>query len=104
VSDINRDRIQDILESLDHEEDRTQEKVRVAVEEVEDLGREEGLAGQIDDFYGIMADIYLAMGDLKNARKHGKLAVKMLQHYAGFDNMRTDGAVAFMRKLDKMES
>ena len=42
MSDINRDRIQDILESLDHEEDRTQEKVRVAVEEVEDLGREEG--------------------------------------------------------------
>ena len=103
VSDINRGRIQDILESLDHIENRTQENVRAAVDEIEDLGKKEGLAGQIGDFYGIIADIYLQMGDLKNARKYGTMAVKMLQHYAEFDNMRTGAAVAFMGKLDKVE-
>jgi len=104
VSDINRDRIQDILESFDHLENRTQEKVRAALEEAEDLGKKEGLAGQMGDVYSIFADIYLDMGDVKNARKYGRIAVKMLRHYAGHDNMRTDSAVAFMAKLDKLET
>ncbi|KAK0738003.1 hypothetical protein B0T18DRAFT_334134 [Schizothecium vesticola] len=104
VSDVNRGRIQDILESLDQVENRTQENLRAAVDEVEDLGKKEGLAGQIGDFYGIIADIYLKMGDLKNAREYGTMAVKMLQHYADFDNIRTSVAVAFIGKLDKAES
>ena len=78
--------------------------MRAALEEAEDLGKKEGLAGQMGDVYSIFADIYLDMGDVKNARKYGRIAVKMLRHYAGYDNMRTDSAVAFMAKLDKLET
>ncbi|KAK0619545.1 hypothetical protein B0T14DRAFT_566384 [Immersiella caudata] len=103
-SDKNRDRIQQILESLDHNENRTQAKVQAAVDEVEELVVKEGLAGQLGDFHGIIADIYLNVGDLKKARKYGKSAVKLLGHYAGVDNMRTDRAVAFLRELDALEA
>ncbi|KAK4450301.1 N-lysine methyltransferase SMYD2 [Podospora aff. communis PSN243] len=103
TSDKNRDRIQVILESLDHPGNRTQAKVRAAVEEVEDLVVKEGLAGQLGDFYAIIADIYLNMGDLRKTRKSGRNAVKLLQHYAGFDNMRTEKAEEFMRELDALE-
>jgi hypothetical protein len=103
ASDKNRDRIQVILESLDHPGNRTQAKVRAAVEEVEDLVVKEGLAGQLGDFYAIIADIYLNMGDLRKARKSGRNAVKLLQHYAGFDNMRTEKAEEFMRELNALE-
>ncbi|KAK0652654.1 hypothetical protein B0T16DRAFT_406579 [Cercophora newfieldiana] len=103
VSDKNRDRIQEILESLDHLENRTQTKVHAALTETEDLGSKEGLAGQMGDLYAIIADIYFDMGDLNKSRTYGRRAIKMLQHYAGFDNMRTVRAESFMKKLDKLE-
>lgn len=73
------------------------------MDEAEHLGEVEGLAGQMGDLYAIIAEIYLDMGDRKRARKLGRLAIKNLQHYAGFDNLRTDKAAAFMRELDKLE-
>ncbi|KAK5656821.1 hypothetical protein OQA88_4369 [Cercophora sp. LCS_1] len=103
-SDHNRQRIQEVLESLDYPDNQTHEKVKAAIMEVEDLVKQEALEGQLGDFNSIVAELYLDMGDFKLAREHGEVALKMLRKYAGFDNVRTDAAVEFLEKLRKRET
>jgi hypothetical protein len=69
--------------------------------EVEDLVGKEGMVAQIGDLYGIIADVYLAMGDLGLAGSYGELAVELLRHYAGFDSARTQRALVFMEGLER---
>lgn len=102
-SDHNRNRIQDVLESLDYPENQTNQKIKAAIDEVEDLVKQEALDGQLGDFNSIIAELYLDIGDLKLARKHGELAVKLLRKYAGYDNVRTEKAVEFMEKVKSSE-
>lgn len=101
VSDTNRNRIQIILESLDHKANRTPEKVEAALAELEQLTSIEGLDGQVGDCYAIMARVYWEMGDVEKAKKLGKRAVELLRHYAGFDSPRTDEAVEFMWEIEE---
>ncbi|KXX78465.1 N-lysine methyltransferase SMYD2 [Madurella mycetomatis] len=103
TSDRQRRRIQKILEDLDDSANHTPEKVSAATTEVEGLVVEEGMTGQMGDLYSIIANVYLTMGDLKMARSYGKLAVKLLRWYAGFDSARTESAQAFMVKLEGVE-
>jgi len=101
VSNTNRNRIQIILESLDHQVNRTPEKAEAALTELEQLTSVEGLDGQVGDCYAIMARVYWEMGDVEKATKLGKKAVELLRHYAGFDSPRTDEAVEFMLEIEQ---
>ena len=104
MSDYRRNKIQAILESFDHEGNRTHTKVEAALVEVEALAGKEGLAAQMGDFYSIIAEIYLSMGDTRRAKENGERAVKILRQYAGFDNDRTEIAVEFLRRLERRKS
>ena len=100
VSDKNRQRVQDLLESLDHPGNHTHEHVAALTAEVEGLAGTEGLAAQMGDFYGIIADVYLRMRELKLARAYGEMAIELLRHYAGFDGERTEQACEFLRRVE----
>jgi hypothetical protein len=60
------------------------------------------MTGQIGDLYSIIANVYLTMGEMELARSYGKLAVTFLRQYAGFDSLRTQGAMEFMVRLERL--
>ena len=103
VSDRNRHRIQEILEYLDHPENRTPPKIQASLDELVHLANEEGLAGQVGDLYSIIAEIWRDVGDLERAREAGMVAVSNLRHYAGYDNVRTGVTVGFLEGLRALE-
>lgn len=103
LSDRQRNRIQELLAALDDPAHHTHEKVAAATAEVERLVVEEGMTGQMGDLYSIIADAYLAMGDLPMARRYGRRAVELLRWYAGFDSARTESALQFMVRLEGLE-
>ncbi|KAK3986343.1 hypothetical protein QBC44DRAFT_140287 [Cladorrhinum sp. PSN332] len=99
-SDTQRARIQEILEDLDKPESRTPEKLVANIREVEELAEKEGMTAQIGDLYGIIANIFLEIGDSERAREYGETAVRNLRWYAGFDSERAVGAMEFRERLD----
>ncbi|KAK4161208.1 N-lysine methyltransferase SMYD2 [Cladorrhinum sp. PSN259] len=103
-SDIQRARIQQILEELDRPEGRTPEKLIANIKEVEELAHKEGMTAQIGDLYGIIANIFLEIGEPEKAREYSRIAVRNLRWYAGFDSERAEDAMAFRDKLDGKET
>ena len=101
TSDRQRLKVQELLTELDDSVNHTHEKVGAVTAEVEVLVGKEGMVAQIGDLYGIIADVYLAMGDLGLAGIYGELAVELLRHYAGFDSARTQRALGFMEALER---
>ncbi|KAH9899047.1 SET domain-containing protein [Xylariomycetidae sp. FL2044] len=100
ISDRQRNRIQKLLVELDQPEIRTHEKVHERIVEITELCVREGITAQLGDFYNIISDIYLDMGDVGLARKYGEMAVKELRYYAGYDHERTEKAMLFLETLE----
>ncbi|KAK4224916.1 N-lysine methyltransferase SMYD2 [Podospora fimiseda] len=99
-SDHQRARVQELLEELDNPKARTPEKVLNNLRDIEGLAEKEGMTAQIGDLYGIVANIFVEMGEMKLARKYANVAVKNLKWYAGFDSERAVGAIESRERID----
>lgn len=73
------------------------------INEIESLAREEGMTAQTGDLYGIIANLFLEMGEIEMAREYAVVAVRNLRHYAGFDSERAQSAMEFLGRLEDGE-
>ncbi|KAK3370654.1 hypothetical protein B0H63DRAFT_487371 [Podospora didyma] len=103
ASDDNRNRVADILKMLGGGSGLSSGALRAAVAEMEDLVAEEGMAAQIGDLYGIVADVCLTMGNLGMARELAEQTLDVQRWYAGVDNERTTKALEFWQEVNEMK-
>jgi hypothetical protein len=103
ASDFRRQRIQEILEGLDHPENREYDNLMRLADEVLYLIEREGLAAQKGDFYSILAQICLEMGYTHTARSYGGMAVESLRESVGEDSAPALKAMKFMVDLNKQQ-
>lgn len=71
-------------------------------DELDDIMEREGLTAQAGDFYGIIAGVYAAMGEVETGRRYAALAVEKLLHFAGYDDERTVRAKEVLGELGKV--
>jgi len=107
TSDRNRQRVQDILEELDHADTRAalaqsddNSIVAVRLSEIEAIMQEEGIEAQAGDVDSIAAELFLGAGGLGKARTFAQEAVRRLRMFAGADSERTEQAEEFLQRLD----
>lgn len=100
VSDRRRQRIEVIMEQLGQDIDRDHKATDKLVAEIVELCDLEGMLALTGDVHVNIALAWERAGNLELARKHARLAVERLKHYAGEDNERTENAVQFLKQLE----
>ncbi|KAI5918041.1 hypothetical protein F4810DRAFT_726387 [Camillea tinctor] len=99
ISDRRRTNMQRLLEELDEPRYQNHGAINERIDKIIELCNKEGLRAQIGDFYAIIADVFQNLGDLKSAENYGRMAVKELRYYAGYDHERTRNALTFLDNL-----
>lgn len=103
TSDLNKSRIQGILNELKVEKGRTQDTVAVLIKELEGILKAERLDSQAGGFSSILAGMYFQMLDLDKARQYAARAVREYTHYAGYDSEKVESAKGMVNFLDGVE-
>ena len=102
-SDINKGRVQAILDELKVEKGRTMDTVAVLIKELEDITKAERLESQNGGFASILAGMYFQMLDLDKAKAYAARAIREFTHYAGYDSDKLEGAKEMVAFLDGVE-
>ncbi|KAK3356688.1 hypothetical protein B0T25DRAFT_537183, partial [Lasiosphaeria hispida] len=102
-SDVNKLRIQGILDELRLKDNRTHEGVGTLVKELMSILDTERLQAQTGNFASILAGIYFQMEDLANARGYAKQAVDNHMYYIGHDSDKAKDALQMLEFLQSIE-
>jgi hypothetical protein len=85
-SDNRRKRVREIREEIIQQVHKSKFWAAIKLnEELMDILVEEELVAHLGEHYEILARLYFAAGDRKNAEKYGRLALADLQQYGGPD-------------------
>jgi hypothetical protein len=103
TSDLNKSRIQGILNELKVEKGRTQDTVAVLIKELEGILKVERLESQAGGFSSILAGMYFQMLDLDKAKEYAARAVREYTHYAGYESDKVEGAKGMVAFLEGVE-
>ncbi|KAK0710723.1 hypothetical protein B0H67DRAFT_263977 [Lasiosphaeris hirsuta] len=102
-SDINKLRIQGILDELRLKDNRTHAGVGALVDELMAILDTERLQVQTGNFASILAGVYFQMEDLAKARGYAKQAVDNHMYYIGHDNEKVQEALQMLEFLQTIE-
>jgi hypothetical protein len=103
ISDRNRRRIQGILDELKVKEDRNPPMVAFLTEELLDLIDMEGLNAQLGDFFPILMQVHMEMGDFDKAREYGKMALEKQTHFKGIDSEPAERTEAILKRMETFQ-
>ncbi|GKT44235.1 uncharacterized protein ColSpa_04416 [Colletotrichum spaethianum] len=102
VSDAYRTRLQEILAELTDPAFSTPSLVAELTNELDDVMEQEGLTAQAGEFYGMIARVYVHMGEAETGRRYARMAVEKLVQFAGYDDDRTVKARGLLEELGKV--
>jgi hypothetical protein len=102
-SDRNKLRIQEVLNQLQDQKNRSHEKVQSLAHELFRLLEAERLQAQAGSFASLLVGVYIAMGDLEMAREYAVSAVSNHTHYIGHDSEKVKSALEMVELLETAE-
>ncbi|KAK4448780.1 SET domain-containing protein 5 [Podospora aff. communis PSN243] len=102
-SDRNKRRIQEILDQLQEESNRTPEKVETFAQELFKLLDAERLMFEAGNFASLLTGVYYSMGEMKKARQVASTAVSNNTLYLGHDSVKVQSAKELVEMLAAMD-
>jgi hypothetical protein len=102
ASDARRLKIVQLREDIDRSKARKQyEKAAEFTNELLELYELEGLAPLMPEFYEVLSELYVEMGDLDAASRYGQMALDGWLEFKSVDNQQVESARRFLQELDR---